>query len=245
LNAAEPVRAATVEGFESAFGLENVMVAGYGLAEATVGVSMWTPRTKMRVDADGLVSVGRPFPEVEVKIADDGEILIRSAANSRGYFNNEQATSDLFAGGGFIRSGDLGYLDEDGSLYIVGRKKNIIKHAGETIAPQEIEETVDALEGVRFSVAVGIDRGRAEGEQAYIFVEVRERPGISEWGYELTLQIVNAIHDRLGFRPARVYLIRPRSIPKTQNGKIQHARLRELYLNGSLHNQGRILYPKY
>jgi acyl-CoA synthetase (AMP-forming)/AMP-acid ligase II len=245
LNAAEPVRAATVEGFESAFGLENVMVAGYGLAEATVGVSMWTPRTTMRVDADGLVSVGRPFPEVEVKIADDGEILIRSAANSRGYFNNEQATRELFADGGFIRSGDLGYLDEDGRLYIVGRKKNIIKHAGETIAPQEIEETVDALEGVRFSAAVGIDRGRVEGEQAYVFVEVRERPGISEWGYELTLQIVNAIHDRLGFRPARVYLVRPRSIPKTQNGKVQHVRLRELYLNGSLHNQGRILYPEH
>lgn len=245
LNAAEPVRAATVEGFESAFGLENVMAAGYGLAEATVGVSMWTPRTKMRVDANGLVSVGRPFPDVEVKIAEDGEILIRSAANSRGYFNNEEATRELFAGEGFIHSGDLGYQDEDGCLYIVGRKKNIIKHAGETIAPQEIEETVDALEAVRFSAAVGIDRGRAEGEQAYVFVEVRERPKISEWGYELTLQIVNAIHDRLGFRPARVYLVRPRSIPKTQNGKIQHVRLRELYLNGSLHSRGRILYPEY
>lgn len=244
LNAAEPVRAATMEGFESAFGLENVMVAGYGLAEATVGVSMWTPRTKMRLDANGLVSVGRPFPDVEVKIAVDGEILVRSAANSRGYFNNGEATKELFAGEGFIRSGDLGYLDEDGCLYIVGRKKNIIKHAGETIAPQEIEETVDAIEGVRFSSAVGIDRGRVEGEQAYIFVEVRERPNISEWGHELTLQIVNAIHHRLGFRPARVYLIKPRTIPKTHNGKVQHVRLRELYLNGSLHGQGRILYPE-
>jgi acyl-CoA synthetase (AMP-forming)/AMP-acid ligase II len=245
LNAAEPVRAATVEGFESEFGLENVMVAGYGLAEATVGVSMWTPRTKIRVDANGLVSVGRPFPEVEVKIAEDGEILIRSAANSNGYFNNEAATIELFTNDGFIHSGDLGYLDEDGCLYIVGRKKNIIKHAGETIAPQEIEETVDAIEGIRFSAAVGIDRGRVEGEQAYIFAEVRERQNISVWGYELTVQIVNAIHHRLGFRPARVYLVKPRSIPKTQNGKVQHVQLRELYLNGSLRGQGRILYPEY
>lgn len=245
LNAAEPVRAATMTGFESAFGVENVMMAGYGLAEATVGVSMWTPRKKVCVDADGLVSVGLPFPEVEVKIADDGEILIRSPANSKGYFDNEEATKELFAGDGFIHSGDLGYLDENGYLYIVGRKKNIIKYAGETIAPQEIEETVDVINGIRYSAAVGIDRGRVEGEQAYVFVEVREKPYISEWGYELMLQIVSAIHDRLGFRPARVYLVKPRTIPRTYNGKIQHVQLRELFLNGSLRDQGMILYPDY
>ena len=245
LNAAEPVRAATIDGFESAFRLKNVMVAGYGLAEATVGVSMWTPRMKAGVDVNGLVSVGRPFPDVEVKIAEDGEILIRSAANSKGYFNNEEATKELFTEDGFIHSGDLGYLDEEGNLYIVGRKKNIIKHAGETIAPQEIEETVDALEGVRYSAAVGIDRGRVEGEQAYVFAEVREKENISEWGYELTLEIVNAIHDRLGFRPARVYLVKPRTIPRTYNGKVQYVRLRQSYLDGSLKDQGMILYPEY
>ena len=245
LNAAEPVRAATITGFESAFGLANVVAAGYGLAEATVGVSMWTPLTPKRVDAKGLVSVGHPFPRVEVKIDADGEILIKSPANSRGYFNNAEATKELFAGDGYIRSGDLGYLDDEGCLYIVGRKKNIIKHAGETIAPQEIEETVDAIDGVRYSAAVGIDRGRMEGEQAYVFVEVGRKDDVSEWGYDLTLQIVQAIHARMGVRPARVYLVSQRTIPKTHNGKIQHVQLRELYLNGSLREQGKILYPEY
>jgi len=245
LNAAEPVRAATVAGFESAFGLADVVVAGYGLAEATVGVSMWTPQTSARVDKDGLVSVGHPFQDVDVKIAEDGEILIKSTANSKGYFNNDTATKELFTDDDFIHSGDLGYLDGDGCLYIVGRKKNIIKHAGETIAPQEIEETIDSIDGVRYSAAVGIDHGRMEGEQAYVFVEVREKDNIAAWGYELTLQIVGAIHDRVGIRPARVYLVRPRTIPKTHNGKIQHVRLRELYLNGNLREQGLILYPDY
>jgi surfactin family lipopeptide synthetase A len=166
-------------------------------------------------------------------------------ANSNGYFNNEQATKDLFTEDGFIHSGDLGYLDEDGCLYIAGRKKNIIKYSGETIAPQEIEETVDAIEGVRFSAAVGIDRGRVEGEQAYIFVEVREKENIAEWGYELALQIVGAIRGRVGIRPARVYLLKPRTIPRTHNGKIQHVKLRELYMTGSLREQGLILYPEY
>ena len=245
LNAAEPVRAATVAGFESAFGLDGVLVAGYGLAEATVGVGMWRPGTRMKVNANGLVAVGHLFPDVEVKIADDGEILIKSPANSKGYFNNTEATKELLADEGYIHSGDLGYLDADGDLYIVGRKKNIIKHAGETIAPQEIEETVDSIDGVRYCAAVGIDRGRAEGEQAYAFVEVREKDNILEWGYELTLQIVQAIHNRLGIRPARVYLIKPRTIPKTHNGKIQHVKLGELYKSGHLQEQGLILYPVY
>jgi acyl-CoA synthetase (AMP-forming)/AMP-acid ligase II len=251
LNAAEPVRAATIMGFESAFGLGHVMVAGYGLAEATVGVSMWTPQMPMRVDPNGLVSVGHPFPDVEVKILKDdpssqiGELLIKSAANSRGYFNNPTETEALFWKDGYIRSGDLGYMDADGHLYIVGRRKNIIKHAGETIAPQEIEETVDSIADVRTSAAVGIDRGRVEGEQAYVFAEVHEKPNISEWGYELTLQIVQAIHARLGIRPARVILIKPHTIPKTHNGKIQHVGLRESYLDGTLREQGNILYPDY
>jgi len=251
LNAAEPVRSATITGFESAFGLANIMVAGYGLAEATVGVSMWTPQTPARVDANGLVSVGRPFPDIEIQILKDdpssefGEILIKSAANSKGYFNNEKETEALFWKDGYFHSGDLGYLDEDGYLYIVGRKKNIIKHAGETIAPQEIEETVDTIAGVRYSAAIGIDRGRVEGEQAYVFVEVYEKPNISAWGYELTLQIVQRIHDRLGFRPARVYLVKPRTIPRTHNGKIQHVKLKDLYLDGTLRERGMILYPEY
>ncbi len=98
---------------------------------------------------------------------------------------------------------------------------------------------------VRFSAAIGIDRGRAEGEQAYVFVEVHEKPNISEWGYELILEIVQAIHSRLGIRPARVVLVKPRTIPKTHNGKIQHVQLRESYLDGTLRKKEMILYPEY
>jgi acyl-coenzyme A synthetase/AMP-(fatty) acid ligase len=93
-------------------------------------------------------------------------------------------------------------------------------------------------------VALGIDQGRVEGEQAYVFVEVHQRADMSEWGYELTIDIVEAIHKRLGIRPARVLLIKPRTIPRTHNGKVQHVLLREWYLNGTLREQGRILYPE-
>jgi long-subunit acyl-CoA synthetase (AMP-forming) len=115
--------------------MNNVMTAGYGLAEATVGVSMSRPGKGIRVDDRGFASVGPPFRGIDIKIMDQGrrlgpeqvgEIAIKSPANCRGYFGNPEATADLFIGDGFFTSGDLGYLDENGELFIVGRKKNII-----------------------------------------------------------------------------------------------------------------------
>lgn len=255
LNAAEPVRASTIREFEQAFHLKNVMVAGYGLAEATVGVSMWKPQTPPRIDPNGRVSVGKPFPGVDLLIQADGEVLgdgeigeiaIRSQANSMGYYNNPEETARLFWKDGYLLSGDLGYLDNDGYLYIVSRKKNIIKRAGETIAPQEIEELVDAMPPVRFSAAIGVDKGRVEGEQVYVFAEIRDGELLPETDlYDIALQIVQDFYNHMGFRPARVYLMKPRSIPLTYNGKIQHGYLKELYLDGSLFKQGQILYPEY
>jgi len=251
LNAAEPVRATTIREFERAFGLADVMVAGYGLAEATVGVSMWKPRTTNRVDQHGRVSAGAPFPDVELRILSEdrilplgeiGEIAIRSKANSPGYFNNPGETARLFWKDGYLLSGDLGYLDEDGYLYIVSRKKNIIKRSGGTISPQEIEEVVDAMPAVRFSAAIGVDRGGVEGEQVYVFAEIRDSILGTEF-HELATQMVADFHVHMGFRPARVYLLKPRSIPLTHNGKIQHIRLKEKYLEEGLREA--VLYPKY
>jgi len=249
LNAAEPVRAATIHEFESRFGLQHVMAAGYGLAEATVGVSMSAPGETPRVDERGIVCVGKPFPNVEVKIMEDGktmptgqvgEIMIKSAANCKGYFNNPEETQHLF-NNDFIATGDIGYLDEYGGLYILGRKKNIIKHLGQTIAAQELEEIADAVSGARFSAAVGIDRERFEGEQVYLFAEMRGDLTESDIE-ERTIRIVDAIHSRIGIRPARVMFLKPHAIPRTHNGKIQHALLRENYLSGQLKDS--ILYPR-
>lgn len=252
LNAAEPVRATTIEEFEKRFGLRNVMTAGYGLAEATVGVSMSKPGQTPKVDERGIISVGKPFPGVEVKIMDNGEmlkpgqvgeILIKSTANCKGYYKNSDETEKLFQDG-FIVSGDMGYLDEQGHLYITGRKKNIIKYLGQTIVGQELEEIADSMPGVRFSAAVGIDRKRLEGEQVYLFAEMRNR-GTTEIWEELTLQIVEAVHARLGIRPARVLFLKRHGIPRTHNGKIQHVLLKEQFLSGKLRENTLILYPDY
>jgi acyl-CoA synthetase (AMP-forming)/AMP-acid ligase II len=255
LNAAEPVRPRTIEDFERAFGLRNAVIAGYGLAEATVGVSTWAPGTPPLVDARGVVSVGRPFRDIDIQIIEDGEplaagrvgeIAVCSPANTRGYYNDPAETARLYWRDTYIRTGDLGYLDDQGRLFVTGRLKNIIKHGGETIFPQEAEQIADGLPFVRRSAAVGIDSGGAEGEQLYVFAEVFKPGGYGEAELQAAaVDLVQAIHAQLGVRPGRVYLLPPHSIPITYNGKTQHAALRDQYQSGDLRARKAILFPGY
>jgi acyl-CoA synthetase (AMP-forming)/AMP-acid ligase II len=255
LDASEPVRPSTLEAFERAFGLRHVLIAGYGLAEATVGVSTWTPGTAPLVDARGVVSVGRPFPGIDIQIIEDdeplpggriGEIAVRSPANTRGYYSDEAETARLFWREAYIRTGDLGYLDGAGHLFVTGRLKNIIKHGGGTIFPQDPEQIADGLGAIRRSAAVGIDSGGPEGEQLYVFAELSRPGGYDEPAlHDAAVEVVQAIHAQLGVRPWRVYLLRPHSIPLTPNGKTQHATLRELYASGTLRARNAILFPDY
>ena len=255
LNAAEPVRPTTLAEFERVFGLQNVLIAGYGLAEATVGVCTWTPGAAPLIDARGVVSVGRAFRDIVMQIIEHGEpvpvgqvgeIVIQSPANTRGYFSDAAETAELFWRESYIRTGDLGYLDVDGHVFVTGRLKNIIKHGGETVFPQEAEQIADSLPFVRRSAAVGIDGGGPEGEQLYVFAELSKPASFDERGlYDAAIAVVQAIHGQLGIRPARVYLMRPRGIPLTHNGKTKHAELRETYQNGALRARDVILFPGY
>jgi acyl-CoA synthetase (AMP-forming)/AMP-acid ligase II len=255
LNAAEPVRPTTVEAFESAFGLHQVIVPGYGLAEATVGVTTRAPASPIQADERGLVALGRGLPGVRLRIdgangpapaGRQGEVLVASPATTRGYWGDPLASDALYTNDGFIRTGDIGYLDNDGELYIVGRRKSVIFQGGLTIAPQEVEETIDGLPFVRRSAAVGIDRGRIEGEQVYVFAELEPREaGQPERWQELIRATVRTFNERMGFRPGRIYFLRSASIPLTSNGKVRHQELRQRYLSGELRESGRTLFPDY
>jgi acyl-CoA synthetase (AMP-forming)/AMP-acid ligase II len=253
LNAAEPVRAETVRAFEERFGLRCVMTAGYGLAEATVGVSMTRPGHAPSVDAQGAVSVGLPFPNVEIRVRRDGRpcppgepgtLHVRTTARCDGYFADPQATAALFDEEGFLDTGDVGYLDARGMLFILGRVKNSIIVAGRTLAPREIEEAAESHSLVRFAAALGIDRkapGDRAGEQLVVVVEMRA-PSLSRDALDdATRAIIGSIQDRIGMRPAELVLVVPNTIPQTHNGKIQHAELRAQHLAGSLAASGRVL----
>lgn len=257
LNAAETVRSSTIERFEERFRLKNVLLPAYGLAEATVGVCSWKPGREIKVDERGFVSVGSPFPGVEMRVMGDtgpagpgetGEILVKSTANTIGYLKNPSATKELFHKGGYIKTGDLGHIDEEGYFYIVGRKKNIIIQGGFNIASREVEEFVDVLPFVRRSAAVGIDRGSTEGEQVYIFIEVslkRSQLQNEEALTDIIAEVVQRFDHTFGFKPGRVYLLKTGSIPMTYNGKIKYLELKDSYMDGTLREEGLILFPGY
>ncbi len=238
LNAAEPVRAKTIEAFDDRVGREGVMVAGYGLAECTVGVTTWPPGTRPSVDDRGIVSVGPPFPDIDIGIAADGEIEVRSPANAAGYDNDPEATAETFGLDGYVRTGDLGFLDEAGNLYIEGRKKEIIIVGGRNLAPQEITAIVDDRPEVRMSAAVGIDRGDLAGEQLHVVAEVR---AVAD-PHALSVDITADLWAHLGIRPARVHLARPGTIPLTPNGKLRVADLRVTLAYGSMGTQEAMPY---
>jgi long-chain acyl-CoA synthetase len=116
-------------------GVGVAVLEGYGLTETSAPVSVNRP------DRQKIGTVGLPLPGVAVKIADDGEVLVRGKSIFPGYWHNETATKDAFTADGWYATGDLGELDDEGFLAITGRKKEIIVTAGgKNVAPAVLED---------------------------------------------------------------------------------------------------------
>jgi len=129
------------------------IVEGYGLTECTTACSTNRP------DVYRFGTVGRPLPGFEVRIADDGEILVRSETVFQGYFKDEEATSAVLAPDGWLRTGDIGELDADGFLRITDRKKDILVTAGgKNVPPQNIENDLKTSKYVSQALVVGDKR---------------------------------------------------------------------------------------
>jgi long-chain acyl-CoA synthetase len=131
-------------------GIGITILEGYGLTETCAGVTLNLPGSQR------IGSVGRPVPGCSVRIAADGEVLIKGGNVFGGYWHNDEATRAAFDQDGWFRSGDLGKLDADGYLTITGRKKDIIvTSSGKNVAPMVLEDRLRAHWLVSQCVVVG------------------------------------------------------------------------------------------
>ncbi|MFC5754510.1 AMP-dependent synthetase/ligase [Actinomadura rugatobispora] len=134
-------------------GVGITILEGYGLTETTAPASVNRP-TAIRIG-----TVGRPIPGVTLRIAEDGEVLVRGVNILTGYWNNDAATKESLEEDGWFHTGDLGALDEDGYLKITGRKKEIlVTAAGKNVAPAPLEDRLRAHPLISQCLVVGDGR---------------------------------------------------------------------------------------
>lgn len=148
--------------------LSFAVYQGYGLTETSPIVTIFDPLR----DKPG--SVGKAVGNQQIRIADDGEILVRGANVTDGYFEDQDSTEKAFREG-WLRTGDIGSIEEDGSLWFLGRKKDrIVGLDGLNIYPEEIERVLNSMPGVKDSAVIGAERaGREEIVTALLL-----RPGV-------------------------------------------------------------------
>jgi acyl-CoA synthetase (AMP-forming)/AMP-acid ligase II len=232
-NGGEPPRRSTIEPFEERFGVPGRVLPGYGLAEATLGVTVTKLEEAIVFDERGNVSNGRPFPGVEVRIdgngSEPGEILVAGDVVFAGYFDAPEESQSALRDG-WLHTGDIGYLDSDGRLFVLGRSRAMIKRSGGVIASRELEEAAQQVEDVRVAAAVSLPAGSGLNEPIVVAVETSRqstRPADT-----VVAEVSRSIVDTVGFAPMQVLVVPSATIPRTANGKLRHTRLRELLIDG-------------
>jgi len=177
-------------------------------------------------------SVGRPFPGSEVKIVDDedrglppgevGHVLVRGPNVFRGYWRMPEKNAEEFTPDGWFRTGDMGYLSEDGYLYLVGRAKDLIITGGLNVYPAEVENAIDAFPGVKESAVIGLPH--PDFGEAVTAVVVSEPGAVID-----ERAVIEALKAQLAaFKvPKRVLVVD--ALPRNSMGKVQKKDLRERF----------------
>ncbi|RAJ59902.1 long-chain acyl-CoA synthetase [Streptomyces sp. Amel2xB2] len=229
-----PLPPALVDRLGAAFG--TYLRNGYGLTECTAPCASVPPGREAPVDpASGTLAVGVPGPDTVVRVVDDagrpvplgeqGEITVRGPQVVPGYWRRPEESAEAIPDGE-LRTGDIGFMDEDGWLYVVDRKKDMINASGFKVWPREVEDVLYGHPAVREAAVVGVpDDYRGESVKAYVSL----RPGTDAEPREL----VEHCRERLAAYkyPRRVEILA--ELPKTTSGKILRRELRSLGDSGN------------
>jgi long-chain acyl-CoA synthetase len=205
------------EDFAARFGYD--IIEGYGLSEASPVVTV-NPPERVKVG-----SIGLPLPGLEVRLAgtegEAGELLVRGETVMLGYWNLPEATKETLKNG-WLHTGDIARMDEDGYLYIVDRLKDMIISMGENIYPREIEELIYAFPGIQEAAVIAIP-DKLRGQASCCFYAVQEGLSVDARALKKFLQKNLAL-----YKIPRDFRELP-ELPKTPTGKIAKKELSRIY----------------
>jgi len=211
------IPAPVLDAFEERFGV--VILEGYGMTETASTITFNKSITDRRA-----YSVGKPIWGTQTQVWDEnctalppgqdhvGEIVTRGLHVMKGYLNNPAATSEAFTGG-WLRTGDLGYFDEDGYLFIVSRKKELIIRGGYNVYPSEIEDVLHSHPAVAEAAVIGIPDDRL-GEEVMAVVKLQ-----ADWSLPAADLIAYCRERMAAYKYPRVIEFRE-DLPKNTLGKI-------------------------
>ena len=200
------------------------LVEGYGLTESAP-VAIANPITIEEWSGQ----IGVPLPSTEAAVVGDddqpvatgevGEIVLRGPQIMRGYWNRPEDTRDAFTADGWLRTGDMGVMDEAGNVRITDRKKDMIIVSGFKVFPNELEDVVTMHPGVLEAAAIGVPDERS-GESVKLIV-VRKDPTLTE------REVLALCKQHLtGYKIPRIVEFRSEPLPKTNIGKVLRRELR-------------------
>ncbi len=203
-------------------------VEGYGLTESGLVVAMPLERAEAMT---GSGSIGLPCPGVSIRLVDDegrevgldqpGEVLIKAPGMMRGYLNRPEATAEALDDG-WLRSGDLARRDESGYLYFLGRKKDIVRRAGENVAAAEVENVLRSHPSVLEAAVVAVpDELRGEEVKAYVALVEETSPSVVT-----PAGLVEFCRDRLAKHKVPRYIeYRTEPFPRTPSMRVKKSAL--------------------
>ncbi len=202
------------------------VLEGYGLTE-TAPVITFNPIKKRKPG-----SAGKPLPGVEIKIMDDGEIIAKGPMVMKGYYENEDATREVIKAG-WLFTGDLGHVDEDGYLFITGRKKEVIVlSSGKNIYPEDVEREYSAIPLIKEICVSGIEHdGTVDAVQAVIVpdFEYARQHSIGNINDELSWKISEVSAGLPEYMRIRGYTFSSGPLPRTPLGKLRRFMMQDFF----------------
>jgi fatty-acyl-CoA synthase len=234
---------------------------GYGLAEATLVVSLGAPHDLVVVDkvsrravtqahrampvsqnseedSRQVICVGLPVSGMHVRITrgtevvaprEIGEIELRGPTIAKNYLT-AAGIVPLASNAGWFDTGDLGYVDEEGRLYVCGRSKDLIVLAGRNLYPQDIERAAESVDGVRKGCVIALridDDGDGDREGFVVLAEVHNADD-EDARLRIGRDVTSRVSSHVGHFPRHVLLFPANTLPKTPSGKLRRSSAREL-----------------